>query len=41
MHEAAIGPAVRPFYDRAGRSALYAQHDGLPVVLGLAFEREG
>ena len=41
MHEAAIGPAARPFYERAGRSALYAQHEGLPVVLGLAFEREG
>lgn len=38
---AAIGPAVRPFYDKAGRAALYAEHEGLPVVLGLAFEREG
>ena len=41
MHEAAIGPAVRPFYESAGRGALYAEHEGLPVVLGLAFEREG
>jgi malonyl-CoA O-methyltransferase len=41
MHqEAAIGPAVRPFYDQAGRTALYAAHEGLPVVLGLAFSRE-
>ena len=41
MHqEAAIGPTVRPFYDQAGRTALYAAHEGLPVVLGLAFSRE-
>jgi malonyl-CoA O-methyltransferase len=38
---AVIGPAARPFYDKAGRSALYAEHEGLPVVLALAFEREG
>ena len=38
---AAIGPAARPFYEQAGRSALYVEHEGLPVVLGLAFEREG
>ena len=38
---AVIGPAARPFYDKAGRAALYAEHEGLPVVLGLAFEREG
>ena len=41
MHEAAIGPAARPFYEKAGRGALYAEHEGLPVVLALAFEREG
>ena len=38
---AAIGPEARPFYEKAGRSALYEEHEGLPVVLGLAFEREG
>jgi malonyl-CoA O-methyltransferase len=38
---AVIGPAARPFYERAGRAALYAEHEGLPIVLGLAFEREG
>ncbi len=38
---AIIGPAVRPFYEKAGRAGLYAEHEGLPVVLGLAFEREG
>ncbi len=38
---AAIGPGARPFYERAGRAALYAEHEGLPVVLGLAFDREG
>jgi malonyl-CoA O-methyltransferase len=37
---AAIGPATRPFYEKAGRDALYAEHEGLPVVLGLAFDRE-
>jgi malonyl-CoA O-methyltransferase len=39
--DAAIGPAVRGYYDNAGRSALYAEHAGLPVVLALAFRREG
>jgi malonyl-CoA O-methyltransferase len=38
---AVIGPTARPFYDKAGRSALYAEHEGLPVVLALAFDREG
>jgi len=38
--DAAIGPAARPFYAKAGRPALYAEHEGLPVVLGLAFDRE-
>jgi malonyl-CoA O-methyltransferase len=38
---AAIGPAARPFYEKAGRAALYAEHEGLPVVLALAFDREG
>jgi malonyl-CoA O-methyltransferase len=38
---AAIGPSARPFYEKAGRAVLYAEHEGLPVVLGLAFEREG
>ena len=41
VRSAAIGPAVRSFYEKAGRSALYAEHEGLPVVLGLAFDREG
>ncbi|MFA6112679.1 MAG: class I SAM-dependent methyltransferase [Sphingomonas sp.] len=41
IREAAIGPAVRPFYDRADRLALYDEHVGLPVVLALAFLREG
>jgi malonyl-CoA O-methyltransferase len=38
---AVIGPVARPFYERAGRASLYAEHEGLPVVLGLAFAREG
>jgi malonyl-CoA O-methyltransferase len=41
VREAVIGPAVLPFYERSGRAALYTEHLGLPVVLGLAFEREG
>jgi malonyl-CoA O-methyltransferase len=41
VRSAAIGPAARSFYEKAGRSALYAEHEGLPVVLGLAFDREG
>lgn len=40
VREAAIGPAVRPFYEEAGRTALYAEHAGLPVVLAFAFARE-
>ena len=38
---AVIGPEARPFYEQAGRAPLYEEHEGLPVVLGLAFEREG
>lgn len=38
--QAAIGPEVLPFYEKAGREALYEQHLGLPVVLALAFARE-
>ncbi|GAA4496777.1 class I SAM-dependent methyltransferase [Gluconacetobacter tumulicola] len=37
---AAIGPAARPFYEQAGCAALYPTHQGLNVVLGLAFMRE-
>jgi malonyl-CoA O-methyltransferase len=39
--EAAIGPTARTFYEQSGRAGLYHDHEGLPVVLGLAFEREG
>jgi malonyl-CoA O-methyltransferase len=39
--QAVIGPNTRAFYQKAGRATLYAEHEGLPVVLGLAFEREG
>jgi malonyl-CoA O-methyltransferase len=38
---AAIGPEVRAFYDRAGRTSLYEAHEGLPVVSALAFRRVG
>ena len=40
VREAAIGPEVLPFYEKAGRAALYEQHRGLAVVLALAFVRE-
>ena len=39
--EAAIGPEVLPFYEKAGRPQLHAEHLGLPVVLALAFAKEG
>ena len=39
--EAVIGPDVRSFYEAAGRRALYREHCGLPVVLALAFTRDG
>jgi malonyl-CoA O-methyltransferase len=38
--EAAIGPGALPFYEAAGRTAAYAEHAGLPVVLAFAFARE-
>jgi malonyl-CoA O-methyltransferase len=41
VREAVIGPDVFPFYEKAGRAALYHEHAGLPVVLALAFRREG
>jgi malonyl-CoA O-methyltransferase len=41
VREGAIGPNVRHFYESSGRTALYRQHLGLPVVLALRFEREG
>lgn len=37
--EARIGPEVRRFYEQAGHEALYPQHEGLPVILALAFRR--
>jgi len=40
VEEAHIGPRVLPFYEKAGRLALYQKHVGLPVVLALAFLRE-
>jgi malonyl-CoA O-methyltransferase len=36
-----IGPAVRGYFDRAGKSALYREGRGQPVVLGLSFVRDG
>jgi malonyl-CoA O-methyltransferase len=39
--EAAIDDSVLPFYARAGRPALFEAHRGLPVVLALAFRRDG
>lgn len=39
--EAAIGPEVRAFYEGAGKRALFEEQLGLPVVLALAFTRDG
>jgi malonyl-CoA O-methyltransferase len=39
--EGIIGPSVRPYYEEAGREALYREVRGMPVVLGLAFTRDG
>jgi malonyl-CoA O-methyltransferase len=38
--DAAIGPDVRTFYERAGRIEAYPDHLGLPIVLALAFLKE-
>lgn len=35
----AVGPAVREFYERAGRGGAYETQVGLPMVLGIAFTR--
>jgi len=40
IREAAIGPSVQSFYERAGRIMLYDQHRGLPVVLALSFVKD-
>ena len=39
--EGIIDPSVRPFFERAGKNALYAEQCGQPVVLGLSFARDG
>ncbi len=39
--EGRIGPSVVGFYERLGRLPLYQEHQGLPVVLVLAFKKEG
>jgi SAM-dependent methyltransferase len=39
--EAAIDDRALPFYQRAGRAALFEAHRGLPVVLAFAFRRDG
>jgi malonyl-CoA O-methyltransferase len=36
-----VGPPVRAFYSAAGKEALYEQQRGRPLVLGLAFRRDG
>ncbi|HEU0014515.1 MAG TPA: class I SAM-dependent methyltransferase [Longimicrobium sp.] len=35
-----VGPAVRPFYERADRLGSYEKQQGLRLVLALAFRRE-
>lgn len=40
VREAAIGPSIRAFYERAGRVASYERDRGLPTVLALSFVKE-
>lgn len=39
--DANVGPSVRHFYEAAGRGAAYRAQYGQPMVLGLAFVRDG
>ena len=39
--EGKVGPRVRPFYAAARKEALYAEQRGRPMVLALAFVRDG
>jgi malonyl-CoA O-methyltransferase len=39
VRDGAIGPELRPFYERAGRLDRYEADAGLPIVLALAFRR--
>lgn len=41
QREAAVGPEVRGFYEATGKLAAYKAQLGLPVVLALAFARDG
>ena len=41
QREAAVGPEVRAYYEAAGKLAAYEAQIGLPVVLALAFGRDG
>ena len=39
--EGTVGPALRSFYQRAGRMDRYEADAGLPIVLALSFVRQG
>jgi malonyl-CoA O-methyltransferase len=39
--EGTVGPALRPFYQSAGRMDRYEADAGLPIVLALSFVRQG
>lgn len=41
VRDGAVGPELRPFYERAGRLDRYEADAGLPIVLALAFRRAG
>jgi malonyl-CoA O-methyltransferase len=41
LAEGKIGPSVRAYFESAGKQAVYDEHCGLPVVLGLTFVRDG
>jgi len=38
--DAAVGPSIQAYYERAGRRDAYRRDHGKPVVLGLAFVRD-
>jgi malonyl-CoA O-methyltransferase len=40
VSEALVGPPVRDYYERAGRTAAYDSQIGLPLVLGMVFLRD-
>lgn len=38
-HDGAVGPAIRPFYEKAGRLDIYARDEGLCIIALFVFSR--